>query len=216
MEELRLAVITGRHPYDVIGFHSAFRSLEGVNTYIQHMDDWNTTPKEIREQYDVVMFYNMHMELPGQDAGWWESQVQASLEQLGDTKQGIFMLHHSILAYPNWPIWSDIIGIENRGFGYHIGETVDYHVADSDHPITSGLTDWQMVDESYTMDEPGDDCHVLITADHPKSMKAIAWTRQHRASRVFCYQSGHDNTAYANPNFRHVLAHGIRWCAGRS
>jgi type 1 glutamine amidotransferase len=47
-------------------------------------------------------------------------------------------------------------------------------------------------------------------------MKTIAWTRQYKNARVFCYQSGHDNQAYANPNFRKVVARGIHWLAGRT
>jgi type 1 glutamine amidotransferase len=56
---------------------------------------------------------------------------------------------------------------------------------------------------------------VLLTADHPKSMKAIAWTRQHGQSRVFCFQSGHDNDTWENAGFRNVLERGILWCAQR-
>ena len=56
---------------------------------------------------------------------------------------------------------------------------------------------------------------MLLSVENDKSMKHIAWTRQHEKSRVFCFQSGHDNDTWANPNFREVLRRGIQWCAGR-
>jgi type 1 glutamine amidotransferase len=56
---------------------------------------------------------------------------------------------------------------------------------------------------------------VLLTTDHPKSMKTLGWVRQHRNARVFCLQSGHDGVTWASPEFRTVLERGIRWCAGR-
>jgi type 1 glutamine amidotransferase len=65
------------------------------------------------------------------------------------------------------------------------------------------------------MDEAGPDCHVLLTTDHPKSLRTLAWTRQHNKSRVFVLASGHDQKTYANPNFRTVLLRGIQWAAGR-
>jgi type 1 glutamine amidotransferase len=72
-----------------------------------------------------------------------------------------------------------------------------------------------MVDETYAMADAGTGSEILLTMDHPRSMKTIAWTRPYRNSRVFCFQCGHDNQAWENPNFREVLARGIRWTAGR-
>ena len=54
----------------------------------------------------------------------------------------------------------------------------------------------------------------LITTDNPSGVHNIAWVRQYRGSRVFCYASGHDNATYADPGFRKVLLQGLRWAAG--
>jgi type 1 glutamine amidotransferase len=70
-----------------------------------------------------------------------------------------------------------------------------------------------MVDEIYTANDANSSSQVLITTSHRRSMETIAWVRQFGASRVFCFQSGHDDAAYSNVNFREVLARGIRWCA---
>lgn len=56
---------------------------------------------------------------------------------------------------------------------------------------------------------------ILLSANHPMRMKHIAWTRQHGRSRVFNFESGHDNVTWAGANFRQVLSRGIAWCAGR-
>jgi len=42
-------------------------------------------------------------------------------------------------------------------------------------------------------------------------MHGIAWTRTFRESRVFCLQSGHDSEAFADANFRRILANAIQW-----
>ncbi|HOS92106.1 MAG TPA: ThuA domain-containing protein [Armatimonadota bacterium] len=39
MPALKTAVLTGRHPFNVIGFHELFRRWPGVEPYIQHMVD---------------------------------------------------------------------------------------------------------------------------------------------------------------------------------
>jgi len=205
---VKLAVVTGSHPYDVPNFHKLFRSLAGVDAYIQHMEDFATSDEATRDGYDAVLFYHMLMATPSDG-------VAAALEHLGETDQGIVVLHHAILAFPQWDAWTDLTGLADRSFGFHPEQQLHIQVTGADHPITAGLADWDMGDETYTMAEPVGHNHVLLTADHEKSMKSIAWTRQHKASRVFCYQSGHDNVTWADPNFQEVLRRGVLWVAGR-
>jgi type 1 glutamine amidotransferase len=118
------------------------------------------------------------------------------------------------MAFPRWELWGDLAGLEDRTFTAHKGQTVRVEVAGRAHPITQGLSAWEMVDETYEMAAMPRDAEILLATDHPLSMKAIAWTRQYGRARVFCYQSGHDGQAYADPSFRTVLARGMRWVAG--
>lgn len=213
---IRVAVVTGAHPYDVLGFHRLFNNLEGVVPYIQHMDDFTSSPKEIREGYDVVLFYTMLMDTPDdKGAAWYQSKPMTVLESLGQCEQGILVLHHAILAFPKWQVWSDIVGIDDRRFGYHIGQNIHVDIANTDHPITVGLLPWDMIDETYTMADAGAGSDMLLSVENDKSMKHIAWTRQYEKSRVFCFQSGHDNDTWSDSNFHEVLRLGIQWCAGR-
>jgi len=205
----RVAVVTGGHAYDVLNFHKLFRTLAGVDAYIQHMDDFTATPEAVRDQYAVVVFYHMLM------AGPSDGPVKAALEHLGATAQGVLILHHALLAYPQWPVWSELVGIADRKFGFHYNQTLQVQPAHAAHPITRGLTPWEMGDETYTMASAGEGSEILLTVEHPKSMKTLAWSRSYKKARVFCLQSGHDNLTWANAGFREVLHRGLRWCAGR-
>ena len=209
-DEMSVAVVTGEHAFDVPGFHAVFRSFSGMDVYIQHLDDFVADTGKVRDHYDVILFYNMHQETPEAD-----SRVGSALEQLGATRQGIFLLHHAILAYPEWGVWSDLVGMQDRSFGYHHELELHVDIARANHPITRGLEAWDMVDETYTMGMPDQDSEILLTVEHPLSMKAIAWTRQCGEARVFCLQSGHDNLTFVDPHFRTVIGRGIQWCAGR-
>ena len=209
-EKITAAVITGGHSFDVPGFHAIFRDMSEVDSYIQHLDNWVADIARVREAYDVLLFYNMPRGAPAAD-----SKTRAVLEQLGSGGQGIFLLHHAILAYGDWPFWADLVGIADRRFGYDMNQDLSVEIADADHPITRGIPGWQMVDETYSMNSAGDDSHILLTTEHPKSMRTLGWAREFRQSRVFCFQSGHDNQTYVNPSFRQVLLRGIQWCARR-
>ena len=218
-DTLRVAVITGGHDLDVIGFHHLFRSLEGIDAYTQHMDDFGYASEEVRDSYDVVLFFIMLEDGPTDEGiPWYAGKPRTALEHLGETGQGIVVLHHAILAYPDWQVWSDLTDLpEPRGRldDCEHDVTLLIEIANPDHPITEGLSAFEIVDESYRMGSASEGSDVLLVTHDPQSMESIGWTRQHKKSRVFCFQSGHDALAWTNPSFKEVLLRGIRWVANR-
>lgn len=208
-EKLKAAIITEFHPVDMIEFQELFKRMDEFDCYVQSFDMFVTDEKN-REKYDVVVYYNLSMPLLEDD-----HIIKRYLEDtLGKTKQGIVLLHHAICCYPGWSLWTELTGIEDRAFNYHWDQTVKYDIANTEHPITKGLRTWAMIDETYTMNEPDPSTSdILITADHPNSMKTIAWTREYKNSRVFCYESGHDDFAYNDSHFEEVLKRSMLWCA---
>ncbi len=214
--KIMTAVVTGHHAHDVVAFQSAFRSMPELDVYPLNMEDFVTDTGNSRRRFDVVVFYNMHRPIPRGDQEGLESRIRNALESLGESEQGIFLLHHAILAYPGWDLWSEICGIQDRSFGIASNQTLRIQNASPEHPATRDLSSWEMEDETYIMADAGQGCEILLTTDHPKSMKTLAWSRQYTNARVLCYQSGHDNTSFSNPQFRRFVEQGIQWLARRT
>ena len=212
---VKTAVVTGGHPFDVVNFHHLCEGLEGVRAYVQHIDDFASSSEQERDSYECVVFYTMLREVPDDAGPGYAGKPRTALEHLGETRQGILLLHHAILGSAGWPLWNAMVGIEDRSFGYHHDQSVHVEMANREHPITRGVAAWQMIDETYTMADAGEDSEVLLTTSHPKSMRTLAWTRTHKNARVFCYQCGHDNQTWVNGEFREILRRGIQWCARR-
>lgn len=207
--QIRTAVVTGNHAFDVPAFHALLRALPEVDFYLQDLANLAADTQGAFDGYDALLFYNFHQPTP-------QGKTRALLERLGATDQGVVVLHHALLAFPEWSFWSDLCDLQNRGtFSYYHGQTLDLQVTDPEHPTTTGMASWRMVDETYLMQDPGRDSHVLLTTDHPKSMRTVAWARSFRQARVLCSASGHDHLTYADPHFRRFLARGIQWAAGR-
>ena len=204
--DMKIAVITGEHGFQEKEFDAVFESMDGIEFVREDLSVFVDDPN--RSQYESVVFYNFHRQNP-------DAKTAEAIINLGDRGQGLVILHHAILAFPKWEEFSQICGIDDRSFGFHDGQRVHLHVADSSHPITAGIADWDMTDETYTMMDTSEGSHVLLTVKHPKSMKIIGWTRKYRNSRIFCFESGHDNEAYSVPQFREVLTRGIQWVAGK-
>ena len=213
---IRTAVVTGAHEYDVVSFQDMLRNLPGVNCYPQNLEDFVTDTGTARSRYEAVVFYNFHRQVPGSPGDKFGVRLESILEELLSRRVGLLILHHAIVAYPRWQLWSELRGVS--GFDDVAGfddQSLQVSVANPDHPIVSGLSSWQIVDETYVMGEPDPDNDVLLTVDHTGSLSAIAWTREVRETRVFCYQSGHDARAFEHFCFRTVLGRGIHWIARR-
>ena len=210
MSYIPVAVVTGSHDFDVPGFQRMLDSIPGSECYLQDLDNFVADLGQFNDRYKAVVFYNFHQPTPVASDRLGASIIDV-IDRLAENGQGLLILHHAILAFPKWEVWNQIVGISDRSFGYDPGQVLQTDISLADHPITSGLQPWQMIDETYSMNDAGDDSQVILTTDHPKSMQFLGWTRQYKNSRVFCYQSGHDNQVFADDNFRRVMAQGIDW-----
>jgi hypothetical protein len=92
---------------------------------------------------------------------------------------------------------------------------MDVKVADKDHYITRGLSDFHIEDEAYHGFWVSPKVHVLLTIDHPLCGHDICWTTEFGKARVFYLMLGHDHTAWENPAYPKLLLRGIQWAAKR-
>jgi formylglycine-generating enzyme required for sulfatase activity len=93
---------------------------------------------------------------------------------------------------------------------------VDYNikVEDAGHPITRGLSDFAVHDETYNKCVYETDNHLLLSTDHPTADKPLAWVRNYAKSNVCYIQMGHGPEIYADANYRRLVSQAIEWCAG--
>jgi type 1 glutamine amidotransferase len=92
---------------------------------------------------------------------------------------------------------------------------MDIKVEDKGHPITRGITDFQIVDEIYGGAEILPTVHPLLSTTHPKSMHYVAWINHYGNSEVVYIQLGHGPSAFNNPYYRTLIKQAIDWSARR-
>ena len=212
---LEVAVLVENHPYDVIGFQKMLDSFTDCKCYVQPVDLF-VQDDDNRNKYNTVLWYNINWDTPKEDA-----VLRKYLEnEIGNSDQGIVLIHHALLNFQNWDVYTNICGLRERGAGigfkYFPNETVKGYIVDSKPPITMGISNFSLIDETYNIgepEEPGN--HILISTDNKTSMKNLAWTRKYKNSRVFAYASGHDNKVYADANYRKIVHRALCWTANR-
>jgi uncharacterized protein len=216
--KVRVLVVTGGHDFEKEPFFQVFKDNPDI-TYqaVAHPDFHPLLKAEAAKQYDVLVLYAMHQEITDEAKADFVARLKEG--------KGLVVLHHAIASYQQWPEYAKIIGaryylaktvvdgVEKARSAYKHGMHFKIQVADPEHPVTRGVKDYDIVDETYKWFDVAKECHPLLTTDEPESNKVIAWAKTYGAARVVYMQSGHDHVAYENPNFRQVLRQAIGWTA---
>ena len=209
-EPLRILLVTGGHSYDN-AFHSVFEQPEA---------DWRVTINphpaafsgDIRGRYDAVVLYDMTSEV--------DEERRKNLRAYVEAGGGLLVLHHAILDYQDWPWFEQTVGGkylesdegEDAASTYlHDVEMVVRVVAK--HPVTAGLEDFRIEDETYGGMRISDANRVLLETDEKSSDGPVAWVSSYPRARVVYVQLGHGPAAHRDAHFRRLVRNAIEWVA---
>jgi len=214
---IRILVITGGHDYNKDEFNNMLSSLAPEITYqiAELPSAFKMFRPDNRNKYDVLVFYHMWQTIS-------EEQTKVFADCISQGKP-LVVLHHSICAYDNWPEYWNIIG----GKYFHKETTFkgkvyqpcsyihDLHfnvkITNPKNPVTKGLQDFEIFDETYKGYYVEDGVTPLLTTNEPSSTPIIGWTKTYGKARVVVLQSGHDVPTFENPSFRKLLKQAIEY-----
>ena len=219
-EKVRVLLTYGGHGFQREPFFAMFDALPGVvYTKAELPKDAGLLRPELREKCDVIVMYDMVPRI--------SPEQQKAFVALLEKGIGVVSLHHNLGAHRDWNEFPKIIGgkfifqkttiggqLYERSTWSH-GETLKVMVVDREHPITKGIQDFEIHDETYGGYYTAPDVHVLLKTNHPKNNPELAWTKTYGKSRVFYLMLGHDRQAWENPNYTKILGRAIRWAAGQ-
>jgi type 1 glutamine amidotransferase len=214
---IRILVITGGHDYKADQFNQMLASLgDNIKYQISELPAaYDMFLPENRNKYDVLVFYHM-----------WQKITDEQAKILADCiREGkpLVALHHSICAYDDWPEYFNIIGGKYfhkptivKGKEYPACSYIhDLHfkvkIVNPENPVTKGLSDFEIFDETYKGYYVEEGVTPLLTTDEPSSAPVIGWTKTYGKARIVTLQSGHDAPTFENPNFRKLLKQAIEW-----
>jgi type 1 glutamine amidotransferase len=214
---IRILVITGGHDYKADEFNQMLSSLgPAISFEISELPEaFRMFLPENRNKYDVLVFYHMWQSIT-------EEQAKNFSECIREGKP-VVALHHSICAFDDWPEYWNIIG----GKYFHKETTFngktyqpcsyihDLHfkvrVSDPENPVTKGVNDFEIFDETYKGYYVEDGVKKLLETDEPSSTPVIGWSKQYGKARIVVLQSGHDVPTFENQAFRKLLRQAILW-----
>ena len=115
-----------------------------------------------------------------------------------------------------WWIGGEAVDLVGGHANWHPpGLEFGVNVADPDHTITRGLTDFTVNDEIY-MSAWDPAIHVLATATWADRKHPMAWTHAYGKGKVFFTTLGHGPNTFENQTVLQLLANACAWAAGPS
>ncbi len=218
---IRVLLTYGGHGFKQAPFFAIFDGMEGI-TY-----DRAPLPKAfeqlkpgLEEKYDVVVRFDMIKSVP-------QKQRDAFTALLKERGIGLVSLHHNLGAHRDWPEYRNIIGgsylfkameIDGKQYPkstYAHWKRTDFKVVDGEHPITKGVGDFKITDDTETYDKcylaPG--VKVLVTTDQQRSTPEQVWVTRYGKSPVAYVMPGHGPQAWREPAYQTIVQQAIEWAA---
>ena len=221
-ESIKVAVVTAGHGFEAKAFFEMFDSFSGIEYVHVELKDDSEIFEDVRDwPYDVIVLYNMTQKIS-------EKRRANFVELLKDKGVGLVAMHHCIAAFQNWGEYKKIIGgryylkemtengVTHKPSGYKHGVEFAVQVADKNHPVGRGLSDFTISDEVYNGCDFEGDNHIILTTDYADSDKTICWVRRYGKANVCYIMQGHGASGYGNSNYRRLVSQAIKWCADKN
>ncbi len=209
---VRVELVIGGHDF-APSLMSVFESWNDVETNVVWQPD--AYKKGRMERADVIVQYDMAQTIT--------EEAKANLRRHLEEGKGLVVLHHALASYQDWRWWwKEVTGALYVLEGtpgrppstFRHGVPLITHTV-ADHPITRGVPEMYIVDETYKNMWFSPGIQVLIRTADPSSDGPLVWIGPYRKARVAVIQLGHGPEAHRHPHFRKLVRNAILWAARR-
>lgn len=205
MSKIKTLIYAGGEIHDYKGcgqvIREALSTQENLDiTYVENDLDVLVAPG--LDPYDVIVFYHTVGQIT-------DAQKNGLLNWIASGK-GYVGIHSAADSFRECPEYRAFVG------GYFVTHPHyrDYQVsvADTEHSIMEGLTEFMVRDEQYILDyDPR--VHLLASALYKGQAMPVAWVKPWGNGRVFYLALGHDPAACQHETFQLLLQRGTVWAA---
>ena len=177
-EKTRLLIVHGGHDFETNQFLQIFQDNPEVTfEVVQHPAAHARWQADAASQWDVLVLYDLWQ--PIDDAA--KADLVARLKE----GKGLLALHHALANYQDWSEYERIVGgkyflekqtvnaVEKPRSTYKHDVDFTVRIANNQHPVTKGLTDFAIHDETYGLFDVSPQTHALLTTDEPTSDRTI-------------------------------------------
>lgn len=206
---MNLLLITGgKHPYE-----KSTPVLQGFLEDAGHSITLSKSAEELAgdlSAFDAIVLNTLRQESTENDLNDAEREGFKGYIANGGS---LLSIHISAASCPEWSETKKI-----TGGGWILGESwhppfgwFQVYIDQSDHPVTSGVSDFWTYDECYCgLDlQPGIDVfmHGVVEGDN----KPLGWTHQYGLGKVVNIALGHADSSQQHPQFQRLILNALNY-----
>ncbi len=180
---------------------------------VRIVEDIEILATDLIFDFQVLIFHFKNYDPPRRAAA-----VYSNIQEFQKRGGGLLLLHFACGAFEQWPEYVMVAGRiwdrEKRPHDPWGRFTV--RIVSTEHPITVGLSDFEIEDELYTCLKGETPIKVLAEARSKVDglTYPMAFVVESGAGRVFHTVLGHDARAFESPTVQVLLRRAVRWAAG--
>jgi type 1 glutamine amidotransferase len=161
--------------------------------------------KERIKNFDIIAVYTTGMELT--------KEQEKGLCDFIENGGGFVGIHSASDSFKNADRYWEMVGGRFAGHG---GGKYTVYIYDPAHPITKGLKDFEIEDETYRHNyHRNAQMRSLIRMKRGDERQSMGWVSYYGRGRVFYTGLGHGRQAWNNPSFQRLVVRAMYWAAGR-
>ncbi len=213
-DAVRVLLVTGGHDHDAM-FYNVLDSRRDIRVNVDPYP--HAFSGDLRKSYDVLVLYDtiQQNQLP--------ENSRQNLKDFVESGKGVVVLHHAIADFQDWEWWwKDVVGGRyvlkadpQSPASSYLHDVEEVVTPLPNHPVSKGLPQMRLFDETYKQVWHAPNVTVLLTTDHPTSDPVIAWVSPYPKSRVVFIQPGHARGTCEMPWYRQLVQRAVLWSAGR-
>ncbi len=215
-EKIKALIVTG---FDVGAHkwrdttHQTAAILEETDRFdVKICEDKGIFESSSLNDYDVVVL----------NYGFWNEpepsdEAKAGLLNYVKSGKGLVSLHFSCSSFQDWDEYAVLLGrVWTKGTGGH-GPRGPFtvNIKNTEHPITKGLSDFEIDDELYAKLSGDAEIEVIASAfsDWSGKVEPIVFVKPYGKGRVVHNVLGHDTRARENESYQTLLIRGVEFAA---
>ena len=195
-------------------FEGVGSALEAAGLEVEYTTDFRSLGADLLRDKRLLAILRDGMEWPAGDDGpyrvWMETGQEEAVEAFVQSGGAFLPLHNAGWAYP----WKN--GYRRVMGGYYQGhppvQAFEVQVVDPHHPITRGVSDFEIVDEQHFLWFDYDRVDLLLKSRGSDGKESAAgWAYEFGGGRVAYLANGHTLEILRHEMVQRLLHNAVRW-----
>ncbi|MFN8420196.1 MAG: ThuA domain-containing protein [Anaerolineae bacterium] len=176
-----------------------------------YLEDPRTLTAEQLTAYPLLLLTKSNHLSASDKSEWITDDLQATIAAFVRDGKSLLVIHSGSAGYQDSPLIRSVIG---GTFLRHPAQCPVTIAPAVQHPITTDIAPFTVVDEHYVMalDDPQAEMILTASSANEAEVQPAGWCRTEGKGRVCVLTPGHNLEVWQHPTYQTIIRNALRWC----